>query len=515
MKKFLPLLSGECFWGGSAASSLQMPYNEKSEFVWDMRTDGIQNQTMPLLISNKGRYVWSETPFAFSFSEGVLQLDGDEFEIVQAGDTLKEAYLAAMEAHFPFDGKQLPDIFFQTAQYNGWMQFMYEPTQDGVLDYCRNIVKHGFVPGVIMIDEGWQKDYGTWEFDGQKFPDPKAMVDELHAMGFRVMLWIVPYVGASGYHFQYYTRFHPDHGELFMRTTDNQIAITCWWNGYTAVLDMTREADRRFLDTQLRWLMDEYGIDGFKFDGGATAEYRDCCVVNGAVSQEATAEERNMAWNEFGRQYVFHEYKDSYRQGGRNMIQRLSDRCHTWWGNGINTVIPSSLVQGLLGTPFICPDMIGGGEWSSFRFYLNSQVDQELFVRMAQCSALLPMMQFSLAPWQYLNEKNLSICVEMSALHRRMAPYILKLVRASERSGEPIVQHLAYAFPQEGFEYCSDCFMLGDKYLVAPVLEQGVTQRTLRLPAGTWRYIDGEIYVGGETITVPAPLEVLPYFESV
>ena len=37
-----------------------------------------------------------------------------------------------------------------------------------------------------MIDDNWQKDYGNFNFRPDKFPNPKAMVDELHAMGFKV-----------------------------------------------------------------------------------------------------------------------------------------------------------------------------------------------------------------------------------------------------------------------------------------------------------------------------------------
>ena len=58
-----------------------------------------------------------------------------------------------------------------------------------------------------------------------------------------------------------------------------------------------------------------------------------------------------------------------------------------------------------------------------------------------------------------------------------------------------------------------DCFMLGDRYLVAPVVTQGAVTRTLRLPAGNWKYLDGTVYGGGE-VTVAAPIEVLPYFEK-
>ena len=508
--KFLP---DECWWGGTVIHGDKMPFTAETELSWDMNSMnpyGIVNQTMPLLLSNKGRYIWSDTPFAYEFSKGTLTVEGEQFSMSEAGETLRDSYLHAMEHHFPFDGKALPELFFETAQYNGWMQFMYEPTQEGVLNYARGIVEHGFAPGILMIDEGWQKEYGTWIFDPLKFPDPAAMTRELHEMGFKVMLWITPYVNACGFQSRYYTWIHPDHDQLFLRTTTGEIAIIEWWNGVSMCLDFTKECDRRFLDEQLQALMRDYGIDGFKFDGCSVSRYR--AVINGEPSAESTAVERNNAWIDFGRKYAFHEYKDSYKQGGKNMIQRLADKRSVWKGNGIDMVIPSSLVQGLLGTPFICPDMIGGGEWKTFKYDLNSRMDQELFVRMAQCSVFMPMMQFSLAPWECLDEKHLAICLEMAKLHAKLAPEILQLVRQSETSGEPIVRHLEYNFPNSGFAGCNDCFMLGDHYLVAPVTVKGQVTRTLTLPQGKWKYVDGTVYGGGK-VTVDAPLEVLPYFE--
>lgn len=515
MQYIYSFLPGECWWGGTVIHGDKMPFTEETDFDWDLRgmkPEGICNQTMPLLLSSKGRYIWSEDPFAFAFHQGTITLEGENVQLTVAGSTLKDAYLSAMRAHFPFDGKQLPDLFFETAQYNGWMQFMYDPTQEGVLNYARNIVKHGFTPGILMIDEGWHLEYGNWTFDPLKFADPKAMIQELHDLGFKVMLWVTPYVCASGYRYQYYTRFHPDHEQLFMRNTDGEISIVRWWNGVCAMLDFTKECDCRFLDEQLQKLVNEYGVDGFKFDGGSAPAYRR--VINGMPSDAATAEERNNVWNDFGRRYTYHEYKDSYKQGGKNMIQRLADKATAWEGNGINMIVPSSLVQGLMGTPFICPDMIGGGEWSMFKFRLKGQMDQELFVRMAQCSVFLPMMQFSLAPWEYLDEKHLAICVQMAKLHAQLAPEIVRLVHESETSGEPIVRHLEYNFPSSGFAQCNDCFMLGERWLVAPVVRKGDVTRTLVLPEGRWLYVDGTEYEGG-AVTVSAPLECLPYFERV
>lgn len=61
-----------------------------------------------------------------------------------------------------------------------------------------------------------------------------------------------------------------------------------------------------------------------------------------------------------------------------------------------------------------------------------------------------------------------------------------------------------------------DAFMLGDKYLVAPVITKGATKWEIQLPKGfVWKYVDGTLYQGGKCVVVDAPLSVLPYFEKI
>jgi alpha-glucosidase len=89
----------------------------------------------------------------------------------------------------------------------------------------------------------------------------------------------------------------------------------------------------------------------------------------------------------------------------------------------------------------------------------------------------------------------------------------LELAKQSALTGEPIVRHLEYAFPNEGFAECKDQFMLGDKYLVAPVVTPENT-RMVKLPQGKWKDDQGKIYKGGKTLLFDVPLNRLLYFEK-
>ena len=149
--------------------------------------------------------------------------------------------------------------------------------------------------------------------------------------------------------------------------------------------------------------------------------------------------------------------------------------------------ISESIAQGLIGHPFNCPDMIGGGELSSFRD--GAPLNQELFVRFAQCSALFPMMQFSLAPWRVLDDRHLSAVREAVDTHHALQPDLSALFDHAAKTVEPILRPMAYHFP--GYEAVRDQFLLGEEILCAPVLEPGATTRPVLVPPGRWQGSDG------------------------
>ncbi len=520
MKYTYEILENEYWWGGTIDDGTLMPFSRQTAgYKRDFRLNA-ENQTMPLYLSSKGRYIWSEQPFAVTIDGGKFELDGEEIILVEAGACLRDAYLAAMRVHFPFTGEVPPLEFFETAQYNTWMEFTYNPTEQGVLEYAHAIVDNGFKPGILIIDEGWHRPYGDWSFDLVKFPHPKEMIDELHALGFKVMLWVVPYVTCSGLKFISGIRedLNPEsYDSTFMRNEKGQPIIIHWWNGYSAILDFTNPADVKFLDDQLQALMRDYGVDGFKFDGGTLQAYSNNAVING--QHKGTADgtyspmKQNIAWNDFGARYKYHEYKDTFKGGGKPVIQRLRDRGHRWDYDGINTILPNSLAQGLIGHPFICPDMIGGGEWS-YNVIPGFKVDEELFIRMAQASVFFPMMQFSWAPWRVLSKESFEIVREAARLHSKLAPELVAIIRECAMTGEPIMRTLEYQYPHCGYESITDEFLCGDDILVCPVVTKGTLEREIVFPAGEWIDMEGNRYPAGRRV-VPTPLESLTWFRRV
>ena len=108
---------GELWWGSSSAHGEAQPFSAESEYSFNM-TFGT-NQTMPLFISNQGRYIWCEKPMKVRMAKGEISLSAEsEILLCEAGSSLRDAYLAASRNHFAFSGKVPPEKFFTTAQYN-------------------------------------------------------------------------------------------------------------------------------------------------------------------------------------------------------------------------------------------------------------------------------------------------------------------------------------------------------------------------------------------------------------
>ena len=500
-------LPGEHWWGGATALGRRMPYAPDVE-LYDLGRQNDNNQVVPLLLSSKGRYVYSPYPFRYSFRDGDLQLESDyaPLTVVQAGTTLKDAYLAASAAHFPPTGEIPEELFFSKPQYNTWIELMYDQNQADVEDYARQIMDNGFPTGILMIDDNWQNHYGNFDFKPEKFPDPKGMVDRLHAQGFKVMLWVCPYVTADSPE----ARFLEEKGFLIKDRGTGAPAILRWWNGSSACIDLTNPDAFDYLKGQLRQTQEKYGVDGFKFDAG------DVMYMCGEDLQffdpSANAAVFSQKWAEMGLHFPYNEFRASFGMGGRPLVQRLGDKPYSW--EAVSSLIPEMLAAGLLGHAYTCPDMIGGGAYTTFLNLDKEDFDQELIVRSCQIHAFMPMMQFSVAPWRILDNKHLEICRKFARFHESMGDYLLETARQSARTGEPMVRHLEYEFPGEGFADCKDQFMIGDRYLVAPMIQKG-NSRSVRLPKGRWRDDQGKVHKGGKTIRIDVPIERLPYFERI
>ena len=393
------------------------------------------------------------------------------------------------------------------------------------------MLDNGLPPGIFMIDDTWQHAYGEWYFDMRRFSDPKGMMDKLHAMGFKVLLWMCPFVSMDTPAYRRIAwgknpddvKGYPTKGGFLVSSRGighggvPPAAPINWWNGTSALLDFTHPNAVAWFDEQLERLVRDYGADGFKFDGGGVHFYAGCVGLEGsspktfAHDASASPAAQSALYGQFALKYKGSEYRNAFGYAGKPVIMRLHDKAHSW--DALRRLVPDMLGAGMVGCPFICPDMIGGGAWTAF--LPGAPFDPELFIRSAQVHALCPMMQISASPWRVLSPEHQAIFKEVVRLRQRFAPRFVALAKESAKTGEPMMRNLEYSFPGMGYAGILDEFMMGDDLLVAPVMEKGATSRKVVLPPGKWKADDGQVLVGPAEVEVAAPLARLPYFERV
>ena len=512
----IPLIESERWWGGGGGDGQSQPYGASSHKRIDLRVHG--NTSSPLLVSSCGRYVWSEKPFGYEFKDGKLVLDSDfeKIEPTVAGKTLEDAYLAAAKAHMRFEGKAPPDVFFTLPQWNNWIEiFLNGVNQKAADDYTADLAKSAFPCGVYMMDGGWLSHQGSYEFYEKDFPDPKGLFDRINAQGWTPLIWTAHFVSPDSREYKK-LRWNPklnglDYLAYRKAQGSREAAVVRWWSGISAIYDLTKPEANAYYAKILHDFADKYGIKGFKFDAGDPRFFAEDCRFH---DEKAEPVDYTRLYAEFAaREFPYHEIRVSWKCGGLPLVTRLNDRAHAWTGRSAqDTVIPQVVAAGLLGCPYLVADMVGGGLEVSF---VGKEIDEKLFVRSAAMQALMPMVQFSLLPTRHLSPEGVKLCRDFAKLHVDFAPYILETARHAATTGEPIVRAMEYEFPHQGFNRPMQQFMLGPRWLVAPVVTPDDT-KTVELPAGKWRDDLGQEFVGPKVLQLEnVPLARLPRYELI
>lgn len=377
----------------------------------------------------------------------------------------------------------------------------------------------------LWIDRPYATGVNTFDFEPTRFPDPAAMIDELHDLGFRVALWHTPYVSTMD---EPATALAMEAELAGYYPPTTGLLVNAWG---APPIDFTNT------DAESWWyaLLGDYrdlGIEGYKLDYG-----EDVLVgVAGGRVPWAFADGRDERTMHAGYPRVYHQpYADSLPDGGGFILARggaWGDQTRAsviWPGDldadmsrfgddrdgkkgvgGLPSALSASLSLGPSGYPLFASDTGG---------YRDSPPTKETFVRWFQHTALSPVMQIGTASstvaWEFaenpgFDDELLGWYRDYTRLHLRLFPYLWTHVRALASAGRPIQRALGLAYPELGV-HPADVYLLGDDLLVAPVVEVGATSRTLTVPPGRWiDWWDGSAIEGPVDTTVDAPLGKLP-----
>ena len=420
-----------------------------------------------------------------------------------------------------------------------WQCKLRYRTQDEVLSVARKYKELGIPLDVIVIDFFHWTRQGDWHFDPEYWPDPKAMVDELHSMGTKVVVSVWPSVDRKSENFE----------EMYERgllmTTERGTIESYDFQGDCLIIDVTNPEAREFIWEKCKKNYYDYGIDMFWLDNAepdlAVYDYDNYRYHMGTALEVA---------NIYPKLYA-KAFTDGIAAEGNadNMLHLVrcgwvgSQKYSTliWSGDVPSTFeslqdqLAAGLNMGLAGIPWWTTD-IGG-------FMTDDVADpvfRELLIRWYEFAVFTPILRMhgdrgphNIPPlsdkdfgggylytgqpnelWSY-GEDNMKIMLDYLKLRWSLKPYIEKLMKEAHEDGSPLMRTMFYEFPDDAKCWeVTDQYMFGDKYLVAPILEAGMSERKVYLPAGKWENIhDHRIYEGSDTITCDAPLDIIPVFE--
>jgi alpha-glucosidase (family GH31 glycosyl hydrolase) len=389
--------------------------------------------------------------------------------------------------------------------WNSWAQSYTDVSQQSVLDWARGLHDAG-VPGqAIQVDDGWSSHYGDFDFNA-KFPDPKQLSAQIHAMGYKFGLWVTLWINNDAKNYSYAA----DHGYLLKSKDDpSKSCSVTWWNGTAGIVDLANPAARDWYVGQLRQLESAYGVDGFKFD---TRFFDESCAPYPGHTALDYIKLGAQVTDEFDQQGagVRLSWTGSQKYG---FVIREVDK-GTGWGS-LQAGVAQTLAISTIGYPFVETDMVGGS-------LSQPPPTKQVLVRWAQAASLMPLMYSSTSPLgvtspagsRSYDAQTVRLYRAAARLHEALAPYIEAQVARAVRTGEPIMKPLFFDFPHDTASYAiADEWLLGDSLLAAPVLNDA-TSRDVHLPAGTWfDVLRHRIVRGGTTLTdYPARLDQTPMF---
>jgi alpha-D-xyloside xylohydrolase len=418
-----------------------------------------------------------------------------------------------------------------------WQSKLRYRDQTELLEVAREYARRGLPLSVLVIDYLHWRHLGDWDFDAEAWPDPRAMVDEVRALGIEPAVSVWPSVSPLS------DSYLAMRNAGMLAVTDNGGTMTGNWpdDGGSpteigvAFYDSTDERARAYLWEKLQANYYKLGIRAFWLDA-CEPEIRPAPhTLNYAAGPGC--EVANLYPREHARG-VFEHMRAAGEAEVLSLVRSAWAGSQRYgvalWSGDIPTTFPAlaasiraGLNVALSGIPWWNTDIGGfhGGDPDDEHY-------RELVVRWFQFGAFCPIFRLhghreprtSRGPvgdgggpnevWSYGPEAYEAITA-MLRLRERLRPYIHTHLREGQRTGIPLMRPLLLAFPDDAAAWdVEDEYLFGPDILVAPVTEFGARQRRVYLPAGAqWTHADsGHRYSGGSHVTVDAPLHRIPLF---
>jgi alpha-glucosidase/alpha-D-xyloside xylohydrolase len=351
--------------------------------------------------------------------------------------------------------------------------------------------------GTGFCPSGWNTANGSFAWNARVFPDPKAMLDQLHGDNFRVVLHSVILTD----------KLSGDVADRCDVPRFDEQQVGCYWDAHRKDFAL--------------------GVDGWWPDEGDPLDVPSHVARHRMYWEGPQLDRPNV------RPFALHRngFAGMQRYGSVLWSGDVDSRWET-----LKTHIPIAINTALTGIPYWGTD-IGG-------FVPTPELSSELYIRWFQFGAFCPLFRSHGRTWklrlpwgwntgdpgpveirnydqaatpdpsQLHNPQVETICRKYLELRYRLLPYLYSLMREASVSGLPPMRSLWLHYPDDPqAAACGDAFLWGPSLLVAPVVEKGATTRQLYLPPGTWFDFWSNAWLeGGREITRPVDLETTPLY---
>lgn len=496
--------------------------------------------SVPFVVSSKGYGMLWNNPSTgeAAFGKNITKWISDESDMVDYWITADDTPGKIVSNYTECVGRAP----VMSKDYLGlWQCKLRYRTPDEVLEVARRYKDLGIKLDVIVIDFFHWPYQGDWRFDEKYWSKDavRAMTDELHSMGTKVMVSVWPSVDKRS------ENYYEMEQKALISTTDIGSIQTYDYEGDCGTVDFFNPEAQEFVWSKCKKNYRDLGIDLFWLDNSepdsTTYDFENYRYYTGRGSKVGC---------EYPKKYVEAFYKGQEAENDHDAVNLCRSawvgsqkyRALVWTGDiqsnfeSFRDQVVAGQNMGLAGIPWWTTD-IGGfmtDKWDDPDFI-------ELLIRWYQYGVFCPILRMhgNRGPdwdipklddrnfgggylytghpnelWSY-GEEAFEIMKKWLNIRISMKDYIAGLMEETAKTGAPLIRTMFFEFPDD--EKCWELpeqYMFGSDYLVAPVLELGARERSVYLPKGKWESIsDNKIYDGGQTVTVPAPLDVMPVFK--
>ena len=483
------LTADEMIFGcGESATGLNKAGQKVNLFVTDPQgpeTDQMY-KPIPFFMSNRGygMFMHTSAPVTCDFGATYIGLNkmfmGDEnLDLFVFFGEPKDI----LDEYTDLVGKPgMPPLW----SFGTWMsRITYFSEKEGY-DVAANIRKNKYPCDVIHFDTGWfdvdwQCDY---KFSENRFQNPQQMLKDLRSQGFHVCLWQLPYFTPKNRYFSELIE-----KDMYVKNGNGELPYE------DVVLDFSNPETVKWYQDKLAGLLN-IGVSAIKVDFGEAAP------LNGIYASGKSG------W------YEHNLYPVRYDMAVSEITKKLHNENIMWaraawagsqryplhWGGDAATTN-----TGLLGTlrAGLSFGLSGFSFWSHDMGGFVKSTPEDLYCRWIPFGFLTSHTRAHGAPptepWLYDSKRVQDVFRKSAEMKYRLMPYVYAQAKECTETGLPMLRALFVEFPDDpGAWKVDDEYLFGSQILVAPLLEFGMTGRTVYLPEGKWiDYQTEKVYEGG------------------